>query len=279
MSVEQAWYHYPGDPEGTVRLWNGRDWVGFPSQPPPGSDGAPAHSEQTSQSKRGVVAKPFKNQVRLAPYALLAVVGLAGTVGFAVRALLALRDELDVSGGRDRRFLDRDTVLVAPFEADVYRQLLIAGLIGGLLFLIWLWRANSNIGATVGPKRNSGRQWGIKMWFFGALFVLVEATFRTVLGPVITRMSNCVERSTPGGSGGIGLTMMSFAWWMLWVASGIGFFSSGIALSDRTITFSEERIETWANVESVAVLAHIASLVLAIFMVVSITKQQDRRLR
>jgi hypothetical protein len=29
-----GWYHAPGDPDGTVRYWNGTDWIGFPTRDP-----------------------------------------------------------------------------------------------------------------------------------------------------------------------------------------------------------------------------------------------------
>src|SRR5690606_31339140 len=36
--VPPGWYHAPGDPPGTQRFWDGRQWVGgpMPTQPPPG---------------------------------------------------------------------------------------------------------------------------------------------------------------------------------------------------------------------------------------------------
>jgi len=30
LTVEPGWYYAEGDPPGTVRRWNGQEWIGFP---------------------------------------------------------------------------------------------------------------------------------------------------------------------------------------------------------------------------------------------------------
>ena len=277
MSVEQGWYHYPGDPEGTVRLWNGQDWVGFPTTPPPGYGGAPIEDYRPPTAAPTPV-RPFKNQVRLAPLAVLACAGLGATALFALRALQKVRSELSANEGVERVFIDDDSLLRAPFSADVFRDLLIVAVAGGILFLAWVWRANANTGAVVRPRRNTSRQFGIKWFFLGWGWLLVEAIFRAVFTPVITRMFNAIERSTPGGSQGVGATVIGFAWWILWVASGAVFLVSACALALPDVGVDADSMRVWANVQTGALGAHVLSIVLAIVLVVNVTIEQDRRL-
>lgn len=51
--AEAGWYYVEGDPPGTVRRWNGVEWIGFPIPDPAGNSGITAtHGARPAQRKR-----------------------------------------------------------------------------------------------------------------------------------------------------------------------------------------------------------------------------------
>ena len=82
-----GWYHAPGDPDGTVRYWNGTDWIGFPTRDPA------AMTAPIGTSPRRV--RYTKRTAVLSGLCIVALTVLAGV--FAALALRIGRDvgELD----------------------------------------------------------------------------------------------------------------------------------------------------------------------------------------
>lgn len=275
MTAQKGWYYYEGDPVGTVRLWDGYQWIGSPTTPPPeyvhpGGDIATASAAYRPPARR------LPNQVALAPFALGAALGLLLTMTFVGLAFVEVRREAAKTGDLARASGD-DSLLVAPFSAPTMQLLFVAAFAGGALFLAWVWRANANLGMKVTAKRNSRRSFTFKYFVFGAFYLFLEAAFRTILGPVITRMFNAIERSTPGGSDGMGLTIVGFAWWVLWAISWNLVLVSCLALTGTRSTLSTD-LRPWANALSIGLAGQVVALILAMVLVASITVQQDQRL-
>src|SRR5690606_4913720 len=90
--VPPGWYHAHGDPPGTQRFWDGRQWVGgpMPTQPPPGYGGygAPYGSRDYLPDLGRTLASPWHRIAARLIDSL--IVGVIATV----LLLLVLSDDL-----------------------------------------------------------------------------------------------------------------------------------------------------------------------------------------
>lgn len=157
MAVEPGWYAYQDDREGTVRRWNGTEWIGYPTTPPPAAESDPTAQEFFSSGATSSLRRPFRNQHRLLPYAVLAGIGLIASAATAADVILELPEALEPTAD-----LISSTEITAPALTDPVnnpstRRLLIALFGGGALFLVWLWRAHRNTGMSLfRPIRSTG---------------------------------------------------------------------------------------------------------------------------
>ncbi len=142
-----GWYHGKGDPEGTVRYWDGEQWVGdpvmAPEAPPPPVGETAQLPQMTGPIVRSESAGSFFNRlvspegrVNRATYA-----GILG-IGFAIAFVLAIVD-----------------VIAGTFSDELG-----LGLFSGLSGLAWLWPQ-----LATSAKRFHDQ--GFSGWFAMLLFV------------------------------------------------------------------------------------------------------------
>lgn len=145
---EPGWYHAAGDEPGTVRLWNGTQWVGFPQRDP---NVAPES-----------VAEPFAaigGQVRLRAFAVPVQISLSAMAAlYAMGAIfffifMALADSEQLAGGTVNAQLDGAAASTTESSPGAVAYLFAAGMfgfwamvvLGPVLFLVWFWRAYTNM--------------------------------------------------------------------------------------------------------------------------------------
>ena len=90
-----GWYHGKGDPEGTVRYWDGEKWVGDPVMPPdapPAPEAPPADTYVSAQAAPGTVAPStgFSFERLMSPNGRINRASMAGIIGIAVGIVLVL---------------------------------------------------------------------------------------------------------------------------------------------------------------------------------------------
>lgn len=88
-----GWYHGKGDPEGTVRYWDGEQWVGdpvMPPEPPP----APVTPPSDAYVQPGPITRPsskgFSFERLMSPNGRINRATMAGIIGIAVGIVLLL---------------------------------------------------------------------------------------------------------------------------------------------------------------------------------------------
>jgi len=237
-------------------------------EPPPGHAGYKAPVVETSKAR----PKPFQNQMALAPFAVLALAGLAATIVFALVTIFELLDILDRHPSPNSLEARREPLLTSPKNSLAF---LVALFGGGLCFLGWLWRANENIGSR---QRRVAKSAGhnFLMWvFFGWAFI-AWSVLRPVLGPVVNSMFNCIERS--GTKASPGSWFVGTVWWVLWTASSIMLVAVGLRFWVGNAGNSNG-VDATIQTAVGALAVHCVSLVFAIILVVITTARQDARLR
>lgn len=85
-NIAPGYYHAEGDPPGTVRQWDGTQWVGGPMPAPPGAMAAPMHA----QDYFGSVG------IRIGAAILDIVISIA--IAFAIAIPLVAADVIDGAG-------------------------------------------------------------------------------------------------------------------------------------------------------------------------------------
>lgn len=130
MTVEAGWYYAEGDPEGTVRRWNGEQWIGFPVRSP---------DEQSPRHVAGV--KPFEpipGQVNLEGIATATIVVLGAVMaayGYLAYVIFQ-NDQFDPATP-----FDPEPTPIA-FGVTV---MAVGALLGGLVFIGWFSLAYRNL--------------------------------------------------------------------------------------------------------------------------------------
>jgi len=83
--IDAGWYHLDGDPEGTIRRWNGVEWIG---QPIPD----PTHPANYARSSSGL--RLNRRGALLSVLALVTLTGLAAVLGLLAAQLLQDADNI-----------------------------------------------------------------------------------------------------------------------------------------------------------------------------------------
>jgi hypothetical protein len=172
------------------------------------------------------------------------------------------------------RILDGDVVTIAEVnDAD-------DGVSGGAVFvamaaiallvvlIVWLWRAYSNVEAFgVGPRRY-GRGWAIGAWFVPIANLFIPKQ-------ILNDSWRAADEQAPNNPRWAKLPVAGVitAWWVTFLVSTLG-------LRAAVATTGDESLESLRNSDWVAIAAcliAIASCVLGIIAVRSITSRQHRR--
>jgi hypothetical protein len=249
MQVERGWYHAQGDPAGTVRLWNGESWVGFP---------VPDPKLAAEDKPRVRPFVPVPGQVRLAPLAAaaqLAVVALMAVtlfrmyVAYRVRSyrVAALEGNLfniDVTQSELTRLTFMQAILWLVAIVLVF-------VIGGL----WMWRAWANLKLWHKPLHR-----GRAISKYSPLNIMLELQ----------------THSPPKHRAGALNPVWAWGWWALF---------AGVGAVERAVerrSFSTEQMDETATTLLAARLGlmglTMVSFVLGIILIRQITQEQDLRM-
>ncbi len=98
-----GWYHGKGDPEGTVRYWDGEQWVGdpvmAPEAPPPPAFESARVPQMSGPVARTEVGGSFFSRL-VSPHGRINRVSVLGVVGMAIALVLPL-SIIDIAAGTD----------------------------------------------------------------------------------------------------------------------------------------------------------------------------------
>jgi hypothetical protein len=148
-----------------------------------------------------------------------------------------------------------------------------------VLYIIWSYRARTNIEAWQGPRPKLSKGWAIGGWFIPlANFVLPGMVANDIVNGSDTRAAH------PGGrAGGKGLL---WAWWGMWVASFV-LFTVGVSIRDSEsdldngdVTFDAyvSNAKTADSLAGTASVLRLVAAVLAILVVHRISRMQAQRI-
>ena len=265
---EKGCYYAEGDPPGTVRLWNGTQWVGFPQRDP-------------NFVPTGPATKPFTmyaGQVRLKPFALAAKIAL-GLIAcsYALNAAWAFAF-LATSDGESRAdalfsaaLEDGGTSLEAEQSITALDVLFGLGavLIVPAIFLTWFWRAYANM--DLWHENEYEGFWAVLAWFVP--FLNLRRPWRMVL--------ELLEHSADHDRDGDINPIWGMVWWLC-------FYLPLVLTSTLVFGFTSDPIDVFENVEDLATGIVLAMAVNSTFFTLAavcmiviihkVTAQQDQRL-
>lgn len=155
----------------------------------------------------------------------------------------------------------------------------LSGLPIAVLYIIWSYRARTNIESWQGPRPRLSKGWAIGAWFIPlANLVLPGMVANDIVNGTDPRSAH------PGGrAGGKGLL---WAWWGTWVGSMV-LFSIGLSLRDSeddldngNVTFDAyvSNAKTADSLSGTASVLRLAAAVLAILVVHRISTMQAQRI-
>lgn len=206
MTAEPGWYHAAGDPPGTVRLWNGSDWVGFPQRDP----NVPLAETQVS------VGGPAHGQQRLKPFGILAMITMLGpAAAYGYQAVAMLRSYqllgtfpegtalIDVINAYDNT---PDIEEVLAMQVVAMMAIGFTSLIAGVFFIMWFFVAYMNLGKWARTKYESW--WAIVAWIVP--FIQLKRPSEI--------MQELCESSPRADQVGAINPVVAWAWWLGWIA-------------------------------------------------------------
>lgn len=260
MSAASGWYHAAGDPEGTVRLWNGQEWVGFPQRDP----NRPVEVEQV------VVGGGSSGQQRLKPFGIMAIVALIlPTVAYLFQTYVFWR-ELGVVDLVEQQGFDVFEEPGGEVQDVVALQGLALILIGlgtmlaGPLFVLWFFVAYQNVGRWAKTRYESW--WAVLAWF---------VPFINLRRPSHI-MQELVELSPRQDKEGAINPVVAWAWWIIFICAG-GALRLLAMWAGRS--GSADTIEMLFGIAMVLSFAIAVSGFLAMRLVQQISYHQDLRFR
>lgn len=254
---EAGWYHVAGDPPGTVRRWNGFEWIGFP-QPDP----------RIPQARRDpVILDGAEGQFRLAWWGRLAQLAmLVPIVGYSMLAYLMWREtptvnELvssDLVGQSAREIGDRfvDFELAARIASGGH-------VIAAPFFILWFYLAYRNLSRLVHTQHH--KSWAVIGWLIPLANLFMPGSI----------MSDLVYNSPSRRRAGAINPILPNAWWFLYLLPNVVTPLLFIWML-RTDDVTDLRLIYWVSAAVVTLLA--LSAVLAFVLIQRISSEQDRRL-
>lgn len=278
--VSPGWYHAPGDEPGTIRLWNGAEWVGF-AQPNP----------TVGPNSPDVDTRP-PGQVLLRPFALLAQLSVLLVGAALVILAFALRNSLDTASAVAAGQWSH------PSMRPQLATLLFAVLAAVVCVTLWSIIAHRNISLWRHPNRPSGwrdywqnegrlitriddaMHWDIgaglivagALCFVAALQVVAAIPMSIV--KTIPRMFTLVEQSPRRDERGAIGPITAVVWAVLLALPGTA-FAALAGQKPGNIELSRQFL--LAQLLCVALL--LVSALFAIALIWQITNHQDRRRR
>ena len=254
MSAEPGWYYCQGDPENTLRRWNGMEWIGFPIE------------QNTNTPDRVAVAgvKPFKPIPGQVSLDLLSVAVRAGLfLTMIAHGVLAFTVYQNLQYDPVEAL---QTLEPAPIEnVTVFTGVFVVALLTGLLFIAWFATAYSNLSKWHHVQRSTGWAW--------IIFFVPGLMFRWPWN----MMLELVEQSARPDRQGEITPFAVLGWWVMWT-------------SHQTLFLASIGLNRYANVDFLAglneyyfaiagsVLAMIG-IVFAIYLVGAISAAQETRRR
>lgn len=261
MTVEPGWYYAEGDPPGTVRRWNGNEWVGFPVAPP-NEDGTGTAKPATPATPRfqhvaGVVSlKGVAIAVQLCLIAV-ALANLVMAVSLVQIAPHATADSLETG-----EFVNNvPDGLAGRFALSSVASGLLT-LLTGILFVVWFFLAYRNI--SLWHKTRRSLSWSVLAWL---------VPFVNLVRPM-TMMLEIVEQSAPPNRKENPSPTPVVAWWFLWVFAQFGLIF--------VVTGSTDADELASNVliaQGVGALLGVIAAGFAVYVVQGVTDAQEARRR
>jgi Domain of unknown function (DUF4328)/Protein of unknown function (DUF2510) len=269
MATPAGWYRDPWN-AARWRYWDGVAWtanvspppVTTPTLPPPVSPPAP-----TSGLVRRVVPPGFRSLRGLATALLVLFIVLAcayGLLAAFVGARIALVG----------RILNQENVTIAEANdaddavAGGVALIVLPAIAVLVVFVVWLWRAYSNVEALgVGPRRY-GRGWVIGAWFVPIANLFIPKQ-------IVNDCWRAADERAPGNPRWAKLPVAGVitAWWITFLVSTLGFRAAVASIGNESL--ESVRNSDWAAVA--ACLVAVASCVLGIISVRTVTARQHRR--
>jgi hypothetical protein len=248
-----GWYYADGDPPGTVRLWNGTQWVGFPQRDPN------AGFEQRVEAFEPTLGQMRLRELGFAVQLALGVVAVA-YVFLIVKLLagIAILDDVDPLTLTPTVDLIQD---VGDTIAPGFLFFYVAIALSGLLFVAWFWRAYKNVSLWHPTKHAT-------FWAIWAWFVPFMNMFRPI-GIMLELMTHSPRKDREGSLNPVTAVM----WWALWLAPGFVGFALNVGSPDATSTL---RSALWIQI--IASVLNMVALVFAVVLVRQVTWHQDSRL-
>ncbi len=265
MATPAGWYADPYDAT-RWRYWDGVAWTPTVSPsaappvppPPPWLPAPPANQyvRGTFRSLRGLSTALLVLFIVLAAmYALLAAfiggrIALVGRIINGERVTVAEVTDADdaVAGG---------AIFVILVATAVF-----------ILFVIWLWRAYSNLESLgVGPRRY-GRGWAIGAWFVPVANLFIPKQ-------VVNDSWRAADERAPGNPRWAKLPISGVftAWWLTFIVSIVGIRAARAQIGDQTV----EQLRTLDWIALAGCLVAVTSCVLGIATVRMITTRQHQR--
>ena len=263
--LAKGFYYAEGDPPGTVRLWSGSEWVGFPVRDPNG----PAEGSATA-GVQPFVAVP--GQVKLRGVAIvtqLLLIVLAGTHIFLAFSMFDIGSSLGEVGDLSLMTEDQAALAIADSIDDdtatrfgaAMLSLGGAWLISGVFFVVWFWLAYRNM--SLWHRNRRGNFWAVVAWF---------APFINLVRPM-SMMMELLERSPRRDRQGEANPVIAMAWWLLWILPGL--FIYFVPFLGDAENFGRNIFTAYGF----ALLVNVISVVLAIVLVQQVSNHQDSRTR
>lgn len=255
MSIEAGWYPAEGDPPGTVRRWNGHEWIGFPIAQPTAEGTTPGNIVGVKRFQ------PVAGHVSLQGLAIgvqltLIVVAIASI--FQAVSLYQVSPYVSDLTNEADLLDDVPDALATRFEVSQL-AVTVTTAICALLFVTWFFLAYRNVSRWQQTRRSL--PWAIFAWI---------VPFINLVRP-LTMMLEIAEKSPrPDQKNELNPTAV-IAWWVLWMFAqfGLFFFVLGSDLEDLA-----------QNVlvgQSVVVALSVVAAGFAIYIVQGVTDAQESR--
>jgi uncharacterized protein DUF4328/uncharacterized protein DUF2510 len=283
-----GWYPDPKDPERS-RYWNGNGWTAH-TGPLEGIEGRAAPPSTVPGDASAPVAE------REAPRRLHGVAWWAyGVLAFSVLANLGYTVVALIYAGKVQTQIDTHSLTLQQAE-DAEHAFNIGGvvwlisLVGGAIgFLVWWYRAYSNLPGITGYSRRFGRGWSIGAWFVPILSLWRPKQ----IGNDIWRGG---DPAAPGNARWTTLPVSPLVhwWWAIYLLSGfVGGVAGGLLSGDPVLSNSvtgpdllplanppshADLVQEHSAAIAFAIsnLVDIAAAVLAVLLVRAVTERQDR---
>ena len=282
--AEAGWYHVEGDPPGTVRRWNGVEWIGFPIPDPNTASGtAGQHHRPARLTQRGSIWSVL---------AIASLSALAVAFVFVASRIWSDIDNLDPLAASDEEVGLRDFDRYVDNLGNYLLVLIVGMAVCGVIFVIWLraaataaevHRFNRPRGSAL-SRRRSTAETIVLLWLFG-IFAVIFWVLATVLEDVSsngrgnmfavvsdTAMASSIDPRT--GIAAIG-PIKIMIWWALWWGSILAGIIAWVAMAVLT-PVAAATLQGVLQLTVVLLALEVVSLVLIIITIGQITARLTR---